>query len=54
MNGRRVVPDVYMSAFSQAKERGQDDDSAAWYAELVLQQMAETPELPKERDNETQ
>lgn len=48
---RRKVPDLYMDAFAFAKERGQDDDSAAWHAELLLQQMAETPELPKEQDD---
>ena len=51
MNGRRV-PDIFQTAYFHAKERGQDDDSAAWYAEMVQQQMAETPELPKEQDDE--
>ena len=46
MNGRRV-PDIFQTAYFHAKEMGQDDDSAAWYAEMLLQQMAETPELPK-------
>lgn len=48
---RRKVPDLYQSAYFNAKERGQDDDSAAWHAEMLLQQMAETPELPKEIDD---
>lgn len=48
---RRKVPDFYMDAFAYAKERGQDDDSAAWFAEMQLQHMAETPELPKENED---
>lgn len=53
MHGHKRVPDVYQTAYFHAKEQGQDDDSARWYAELVQQQMAETPELPKpESDND--
>lgn len=48
---RFKVPDVYMDAFAYAKEHGQDDASAEWYAEMLLQQMAETPELPKENED---
>ncbi len=49
---RRRVPDLYQDFFILAKERGQEDDSAAWFAEMQLQQMAEAPELPKEQDDE--
>ena len=46
------VPDLYMDYYIHAKERGQDDDSARWYAEMALQQLAEAPELPHtESDN---
>lgn len=51
MNGRRAVPDVYNDLYYRALERGMDDDSAAWHAEMILQQMAETPELPKGDDD---
>ena len=43
----RRVPDLYMDFYVHAREQGQDEDSAAWYAELQLQQLAESPTLPQ-------
>jgi len=45
VNGRRV-PDLFQDFYVHAKEQGQDDDSAAWYAEMKMQELAESPQLP--------
>lgn len=42
----RRVPDLYMDYFIHAREAGQDEDSARWYAEMKMQELAESPQLP--------
>ena len=42
----RRVPDLWADFYIHAREMGQDDDSAAWFAEMQMQQLAESPQLP--------
>lgn len=55
MSRKISVPDrLYQEAYFLAKERGLDDNAAAWQADLVLEQLSQTPELPKEQNDEAQ
>ena len=42
----RRVPDLYQDFYIHAREQGLDEDSAQWYAEVHMQELAESPTLP--------
>lgn len=52
MTNPKRVPDLFYDLYCHAKERGLDDDAAAWDADLRLQQLAEEPTLPHKEQND--
>ena len=52
---RMSVPDrLYQEAFYLAKEHGLSDEAAQWEADMTLDRLLQTPDIPKERDDEAQ